>query len=210
MPKLTVKLPQLKLTKKLIIASVAVLFLILAVGGFFYYQEAAHQKQLAEIEANKLENKILKARQYREKNPFDNYYVKVSSHFYNRIQANVNDGKFRSYATAEIVLKVQNGSIQSSIKNVLPLIEHKANTLLGSLPASELKTPAGRSIIAQQLLLFANELLDPELTALYKKQLDPQSSSTDSNENQAGIDLEITVEDLPVQAVLFEAFMINR
>ena len=42
---------------------------------------------------------------YREKNPLDNHYVKLTSNHYNRIQVNVKDGKFRTYVTAEIVFK---------------------------------------------------------------------------------------------------------
>ena len=104
MPKLTPS----KINKKILIVISAVLLLILSVGGFFYYQQLTYEKELAEIEANKLENKIIKARAYREKNPLDNHYVKLTSNHYNRIQVNVNDGKFRTYVTAEIVLKVQN------------------------------------------------------------------------------------------------------
>ena len=204
------KLPSLKLTRKSLIAIGAVLLVLIAVGGFLAYQENAHQKKLAEIEENKLENKIIKARQFREKNPFDNHYVKVSSHFYNRIQVNVKDGKYRSYATAELVLKVQNSSVKSALKDILPLIEHKANTILGSIPADELRTTAGRNKIAQQLLLFSNDLLDPQLTAIYLKQNNAGSTKPNPDETAEDFPLEITVEDLPVQAVLFEAFMINR
>ena len=101
------KLSSTTLRKKIFLAVAGVLFLALAVGGFFYYQQYAYEKELAEIEANKLENKIIKARLYREKNPLDNHYVKLTSNHYNRIQVNVNDGKFRTYVTAEIVLKVR-------------------------------------------------------------------------------------------------------
>ncbi len=204
------KLPSLKLNRKSLIVIGGVLLALIAVGGFLIYQENEHQKKLAEIEENKLENKIIKARQYREKNPFDNHYVKVSSHFYNRIQVNVKDGKYRSYATVELVLKVQNGRVKSAIKDILPLIEHKANTILGSMPADELRTTAGRNNIAQQLLLFANNLLDPQLTGLYLKQNNAESTKSNQDEASENFPLEITVEDLPVQAVLFEAFMINR
>jgi len=204
------KLPSLKLNRKSLIVIGGVLLALIAVGGFLIYQENEHQKKLAEIEENKLENKIIKARQYREKNPFDNHYVKVSSHFYNRIQVNVKDGKYRSYATVELVLKVQNGRVKSAIKDILPLIEHKANTILGSMPADELRTTAGRNNIAQQLLLFANNLLDPQLTELYLKQNNAESTKSNQDEASENFPLEITVEDLPVQAVLFEAFMINR
>ena len=114
MPKLT----PLKINKKILIVISAVFLLILAVGGFFYYQQLAYEKELAEIEANKLENKIIKARVYREKNPLDNYYVKLTSNHYNRIQVNVHDGKFRTYVTAEIVLKVQNMSFYSYFQSV--------------------------------------------------------------------------------------------
>ena len=98
MPKLT----PLKINKKILIVISAVFLLILAVGGFFYYQQLAYEKELAEIEANKLENKIIKARVYREKNPLDNYYVKLTSNHYNRIQVNVHDGKFRTYVTQRL------------------------------------------------------------------------------------------------------------
>ena len=115
MPKLTPS----KINKKILIVISAVLLLILSVGGFFYYQQYAYEKELAEIEANKLENKIIKARVYREKNPLDNHYVKLTSNHYNRIQVNVNEGNFRTYVTAEIVLKVQNSSVASSVKSCL-------------------------------------------------------------------------------------------
>ena len=205
MPKLT----PLKINKKILIVISAVLLLILSVGGFFYYQQLTYEKELAEIEANKLENKIIKARAYREKNPLDNHYVKLTSNHYNRIQVNVNDGKFRTYVTAEIVLKVQNSSVASSVKNLLPLIEHKTNTLLSSVPAQDLRSACGRNAFTQQVLLFANDLLDPELTTLYKNQFNPVTSESD-DDPQIALPFEITTDDLPIQAILFEAFVINR
>ena len=207
MPKLT----PLKINKKILIVISAVLLPILSVGGFFYYQQLTHEQELAEIEANKLENKIIKARVYREKNPLDNHYVKLTSNHYNRIQVNVNDGKFRTYVTAEIVLKVQNSATASNLKNVLPLIEHKANTLLSSIPAKDLRSAFGRNAFTQQVLLFANDLLDPELTTLYKNQFNATPAKTGDNKSETdSLPFEITTEDLPVQAVLFEAFVINR
>ena len=205
------KLSSSTLRKKIFLAVAGVLFLALAVGGFFYYQQHAYEKELAEIEANKLENKIIKARLYREKNPLDNHYVKLTSNHYNRIQVNVHDGKFRTYVTAEIVLKVQNSSTASSVKNLLPLIEHKANTLLSSIPAQDLRSAFGRNAFTQQVLLFANDLLDPELTTLYKNQFNtmPTKARDDKSETDS-LPFEITTEDLPIQAVLFEAFVINR
>ena len=206
MPKLT----PLKINKKILIVISAVLLLILSVGGFFYYQQLTYEKELAEIEANKLENKLIKARVYREKNPLDNHYVKLTTNHYNRIQVNVNDGKFRTYVTAEIVLKVQNSSVASSVKNLLPLIEHKANTLLSSIPAQDLRSAFGRNAFAQQVLLFGNDLLDPELTTLYKNQFNPVKSKSDDDPQIASLLFEITTDDLPIQAILFEAFVINR
>ena len=205
------KLSSSTLRKKILLAVAGILFLALAVGGFFYYQQHAYEKELAEIEANKLENKIIKARLYREKNPLDNHYVKLTSNHYNRIQVNVNDGKFRTFVTAEIVLKVQNSSTASNLKNVLPLIEHKANTLLSSIPAKDLRSAFGRNAFTQQVLLFANDLLDPELTTLYKNQFNATPAKTGDNKSETdSLPFEITTEDLPVQAVLFEAFVINR
>lgn len=205
------KLSSLTLRKKIFLAVAGVFFLALAVGGFFYYQQHAYEKELAEIEANKLENKIIKARLYREKNPLDNHYVKLTSNHYNRIQVNVHDGKFRTYVTAEIVLKVQDSSTASNLKNVLPLIEHKANTLLSSIPAQDLRSAFGRNAFTQQVLLFANDLLDPELTTLYKNQFNTTPSKAGDNKSEKdSLPFEITTEDLPVQAVLFEAFVINR
>jgi flagellar basal body-associated protein FliL len=204
------KLSSTTLRKKIFLAVAGVLFLALAVGGFFYYQQYAYEKELAEIEANKLENKIIKARVYREKNPLDNHYVKLTSNHYNRIQVNVNDGKFRTYVTAEIVLKVQNSSVTSSVKSILPLIEHNANTLLSSIPAQDLRSAFGRNAFTQQVLLFANDLLDPELTTLYKNQFNPAISKSSDDPQIASLPFEITTDDLPIQAILFEAFMINR
>jgi len=207
MPKLT----PLKINKKILIVISAFLLLILSIGGFFYYQQYAYEKELAEIEANKLENKIIKARVYREKNPLDNHYVKLTSNHYNRIQVNVNDGKFRTYVTAEIVLKVQNSATASNLKNVLPVIEHKANTLLSSIPAQDLRSAFGRNAFTQQVLLFANDLLDPELTTLYKNHFNATPAKAGDNKSETdSLPFEITTEDLPVQAVLFEAFVINR
>ncbi|NBX12046.1 MAG: hypothetical protein EBR19_07580 [Chitinophagaceae bacterium] len=204
-------LPQLKLNKTILLGIASVLLLVMSVGGFLYYQQLAHEKELAEIEANKLENKIIKARLYREKNPLDNHYVKLTSNHYNRLQVNVNDGKFRTYVVAEIILKVQNAAIKSSIKDILPLIEHKANTLLASMPAEELRTAVGRNAFAQQLLLFANNLLDPELTNWYVKQFSAEPTQPKDGDNPIdSLPFEITVEDLPVQAVLFDAFMLSR
>jgi flagellar basal body-associated protein FliL len=205
------KLSSSTLRKKIFLAVAGVIFLALAVGGFFYYQQYAYEKELAEIEANKLENKIIKARLYREKNPLDNHYVKLTSNHYNRIQTNVNDGKFRTYVTAEIVLKVQNSATASNLKNVLPLIEHKANTLLSAIPAQDLRSAFGRNAFTQQVLLFANDLLDPELTTLYKNQFNTSPAKAGDNKSETdSLPFEITTEDLPVQAVLFEAFVINR
>jgi hypothetical protein len=60
------------------------------------------------------------------------------------------------------------------------------------------------------LLLFSNDLLDPQLTAIYLKQNNAGSTKPNPDETAEDFPLEITVDDLPVQAVLFEAFMINR
>ena len=123
----------------------------------------------------------------------------------------MNDGKFRTYVTAEIVLKVQDSSTASNLKNVLPLIEHKANTLLSSIPAKDLRSAFGRNAFTQQVLLFANDLLDPELTTLYKNQFNATPAKAGDNKSETdSLPFEITTEDLPVQAVLFEAFVINR
>lgn len=205
------KLLRLQFTKIILIAIAGFFMLGLTVGGVLYYQQTAHEKKLAEIEANKLENVIIRARLYRERNPLDNYYVKLTSEFYNRLQVNVPDGKFRTYLIAEISLKVQNGSIKSSIKDILPLLEHKANTLLSSIPADDLRTAAGRNGFAQQLLLFANNLMDPVITTIYTNQFNVDPAL--AKDQQTPLELlpfEITTEDLPIQAVLFEAFKLSR
>jgi flagellar basal body-associated protein FliL len=204
-------LPQIKLKRTMLLGIASVLLLILSVGGFLYYQQLAQERKLAEIEANKLENKIIKARLYREKNPLDNYYVNLTTNYNNRIRVNVNDGKFRTYVIAEVIIKVQDAATRKSVREILPLIENKANILISAMPADDLRAVTGRNAIAQQLLLFANNLLDPEITNRYIKQFsaDPTQQKDENNQSDS-LPFEITAEDLPVQAVLFDAFMLTR
>jgi hypothetical protein len=82
--------------------------------------------------------------------------------------------------------------------------------LLSSIPAQDLRSAFGRNAFTQQILLFANDLLDPELTTLYKNQFNPVISKASDDTQIASLPFEITMDDLPIQAILFEAFMISR
>lgn len=214
--------PAKKKKTGLIIAIVAVLVLVLGAGGGWWYWQHQQKLKAAEAEAQ-LGNRLKAQLNYRKQNkppifvPLDEMIVNLP-------------GKGgENYLQVKIVLRAGDSSVESKLKEFGPLVRDRVLTVLSSRSKDQLATVEGKQLLAREVALVINSIIEPQLTAIYVLQQEPSTADLRNLERLGAIPKEgsagdrisaaareaaaqfwrVTELDLPVQQVLFNAFVMQ-
>jgi flagellar FliL protein len=191
-------------------------------GGWWWWWSQAKRKQAEEDEA-KLENRLKAQLAYRKENkppvfvPMDELIV------------NLPGRGGESYLQAKIVLRAADGSVEGRLKQFMPLVRDRVITVLSSRPKDQLATVEGKQMLAKEVALVINAIIEPQLTAIYVLQQEPTTADLRNLERLGAMPREtsagervgaaareaaaqfwrVTEMDLPVQQVLFGSFVMQ-
>jgi flagellar FliL protein len=213
--------PKSKMMLFLIIGLIVVL--AGAVGGYFYMQHNAEQKRQQEAEDKRPEN-ILKKQLMERKDNAAPIYIALDE-----MIVNLPGRGGEHYLQTKMVLRTNDGSTEDKIKKFMPVIRDKVITVLSSRQMQELATVEGKTLMAREVALVINSIIAPQLTAIYILQQQPSTADIQNLERIGAVPKEtstgqkisgeaaraaaefwnVTEMDLPVQAVLFNTFVMQ-
>jgi flagellar FliL protein len=194
-----------------------------AVGGYFYMQHNAELKRQQEVEEKRPEN-ILKKQLMERKDNAAPIYIALDE-----MIVNLPGRGGEHYLQTKMVLRTNDGSTEDKIKKFLPVIRDKIITVLSSRQMQELATVEGKTMMAREVALVINSIIAPQLTAIYILQQQPSTADIQNLERIGAVPKEtssgqkitgeaaraaaefwnVTEMDLPVQAVLFNTFVMQ-
>jgi len=194
-----------------------------AVGGYFYMQHNAELKRQQEAEDKRPEN-ILKKQLMERKDNAAPIYIALDE-----MIVNLPGRGGEHYLQTKMVLRTNDGSTEDKIKKFMPVIRDKVITVLSSRQMQELATVEGKTMMAREVALVINSIIAPQLTAIYILQQQPSTADIQNLERIGAVPKEtssgqkitgeaaraaaefwnVTEMDLPVQAVLFNTFVMQ-
>ncbi len=211
-------------SKKMLFLIIGLLVVLAgAVGGYFYMQHNAELKRQQETEDKRPEN-ILKKQLMERKDNAAPIYIALDE-----MIVNLPGRGGEHYLQTKMVLRTNDGSTEDKIKKFLPVIRDKIITVLSSRQMQELATVEGKTMMAREVALVINSIIAPQLTAIYILQQQPSTADIQNLERIGAVPKEtssgqkitgeaaraaaefwnVTEMDLPVQAVLFNTFVMQ-
>jgi flagellar protein FliL len=211
-------------SKKMLFLIIGLLVVVAgAVGGYFYMQHNAELKRQQEAEEKRPEN-ILKKQLMERKDNAAPIYIALDE-----MIVNLPGRGGEHYLQTKMVLRTNDGSTEDKIKKFLPVIRDKIITVLSSRQMQELATVEGKTMMAREVALVINSIIAPQLTAIYILQQQPSTADIQNLERIGAVPKEtssgqkitgeaaraaaefwnVTEMDLPVQAVLFNTFVMQ-
>jgi len=193
------------------------------VGGYFYMQHNAELKRQQEAEDKRPENILKKQLMERKENAAPIYIA------LDEMIVNLPGRGGEHYLQTKMVLRTNDGSTEDKIKTFMPVIRDKIITVLSSRQMQELATVEGKTMMAREVALVINSIIAPQLTAIYILQQQPATADIQNLERIGAVPKEtssgqkitgeaaraaaefwnVTEMDLPVQAVLFNTFVMQ-
>jgi flagellar FliL protein len=211
--------------KKMIIMAVAGVVVLGAAGiGYNMWSHAqAEKKKHQEEEDAKPENMLKKQLEQRKKNEPPKF-VKMDE-----LTVNLPGRGGEHYLQVAPVLQTMDAATEKKVEAFMPLIRDKVLMVLSARQMAELATVEGKAMMAKELALVINSIIEPQLTAIFilqQKQgtadvqtlervgVMPKESSAGDKLSAPAVDAasqfwKITEMDLPVQAVLFDKFVMQ-
>jgi flagellar FliL protein len=194
-----------------------------AVGGYLYMQHNAELKRQQEAEDKRPENILKKQLMERKENAAPIYIA------LDEMIVNLPGRGGEHYLQTKMVLRTNDGSTEDKIKKFMPVIRDKVITVLSSRQMQELATVEGKTMMAREVALVINSIIAPQLTAIYILQQQPSTADIQNLERIGAVPKEtssgqkitgeaaraaaefwnVTEMDLPVQAVLFNTFVMQ-
>lgn len=176
-----------KKSKLLIIIIAAVLVLVLGGGGAaFFLMKKSHTDEEAE-EGDEPPAKTAKAKKKKKDDKATPPVFTKLDPFVVKLQTEQQE----AYVQAVPELKLLEAPIADQVKNFMPEIRHKVLLILASKKASELGTPQGMQVLANQIRESINATLNGTAP-------DPAAEKQDHAE-----------ADAPVQAVFFSSLIVQ-
>jgi flagellar protein FliL len=210
--------------KRIIPIAIALAALIAAVVGYFIWSSNAEQdrQRQAELEASP-EYQLRKQLEFRKENKPPRF-IKMEE-----FTVNLPGRGGEHYLQANMVLRTADESTTRRVQEFLPIIRDKVIQVLSSRPMEQLATVEGKNMLAKEVALVINSIIEPQLTAIFILQqrystedlrtlerigVMPQQSTAGQKLTQAAVEAAaqywtVTEMDLPVQAVLFDKFVMQ-
>ncbi|MFN3883367.1 MAG: flagellar basal body-associated protein FliL [Rhodocyclaceae bacterium] len=177
-----------KKSKLLLIILIAVLVLVLGGGGaaFFLLKKKIADEEAADEGDEEVPVKTVKAKKKKKDDHGTPPAFAKLDPFVVKLQAEQQE----AYVQAVPELKLVDAHVADQIKNFMPEIRHKVLLILAGKKASELSTPEGMQILANQIRESINATLEGGKP-------DPAKEKLDTN------------EDGPVIAVFFSSLIVQ-
>jgi flagellar protein FliL len=210
--------------KRIIQIAIALAALIALLVGYFIWSSSSEQEKLrqAEMEASP-EYQLRKQLEFRKENKPPRF-IKMEE-----FTVNLPGRGGEHYLQASMVLRTGDQATDRRVQEFLPIIRDKVIQVLSSRPMDQLATVEGKTILAKEVALVINSIIEPQLTAIYILQqrystedlrnlerigVMPQQSTAGQKLTQAAVEAAaqywtVTEMDLPVQAVLFDKFVMQ-
>ena len=201
----------------------AVAFVVLA-GAGYYFGVALPAKKYAEEESEKSVEKRLMKQLERKKDNKPPVFIAMDEFLVNL------PGKGgEHYLSTKLVLRTADGATEKRITEFLPLVRDRILAVLSARTVAELATVEGKEGMAKDIALVINAIIEPQLTAIFILQQEPSTADLRNLERLGAIPREtagggsysavakeaaaqfwkVTEMDLPVQAVLFNALVMQ-
>lgn len=210
--------------KRIIPIAIALALLIAAIAGYFVWSSNSDQdrQRQAQIEASP-EYQLRKQLEFRKENKPPRF-IKMEE-----FTVNLPGRGGEHYLQANMVLRTADESTTRRVQEFLPIIRDKVIQVLSSRPMEQLATVEGKNMLAKEVALVINSIIEPQLTAIFILQqrystedlrtlerigVMPQQSTAGQKLTQAAVEAAaqywtVTEMDLPVQAVLFDKFVMQ-
>jgi flagellar FliL protein len=197
----------------------AVAFVVLA-GAGYYFGVALPAKKHAEEESEKSVEKRLMKQLERKKDNKPPVFIAMDEFLVNL------PGKGgEHYLSTKLVLRTADGATEKRITEFLPLVRDRILAVLSARTVAELATVEGKEGMAKDI----DAIIEPQLTAIFILQQEPSTADLRNLERLGAIPREtagggsysavakeaaaqfwkVTEMDLPVQAVLFNALVMQ-
>lgn len=210
--------------KRLIILGVILLLVFGGIAGYMVWAAAKQEakRKQAELEATP-EYQLRKQLEFRKENKPPRF-VKMEE-----FTVNLPGRGGEHYLQTNIVLRTGDPETENRIRSFLPVIRDKVILVLSSRPMDQLATVEGKNILAREIAMVINAIIEPQLTAIYilQQRLEsadirnlerigaiPKQATAGEKLSQAAIEAaaqywKVTEMDLPVQAVLFDKLVMQ-
>jgi len=210
-----------KSRKPLIIGAIAAALVLGGGGGFWKWQQA--RKQAEEEAERSVEARLKKQLETRKQNKAP-VFIQLDEFL-----VNLPGAGGEHYLQAKLVLRTADATTESRIKEFLPMVRDRVIAVLSSRSIGELATIEGKDAMARDVALVINAIIEPQLTAIYILQQEPQTADLRNLERLGAIPRQtagggsysavareaaaqfwkVTEMDLPVQAVLFNSLVMQ-
>lgn len=210
-----------KSKKPLLIGGAAVLVLAAAGVGFTMWSSA---KKHAEEEAeNSVEKRLMKQLEHKKENKPPVFIT------LDEFLVNLPGKGGEHYLQTKLVLRTADVMTEKRITEFLPLVRDRVLAVLSARTVAELASVEGKAAMAKDIALVINAIIEPQLTAIFILQQEPSTVDLHNLERLGAIPKEtagggsysavakeaaaqfwkVTEMDLPVQAVLFNALVMQ-
>lgn len=201
----------------------AVAVLVLAGAGWYFGMHLPAQKRAEEESEKSVEKRLMKQLE-RKKDNKPPVFITMDEFLVNL------PGKGgEHYLQTKIVLRTADNSTEKRITDFLPLVRDRVLAVLSARTVAELATVEGKDAMSKDIALVINAIIEPQLTAIFILQQEPSTADLRNLERLGAIPREtaggssysavakeaaaqfwkVTAMDLPVQAVLFSALVMQ-
>jgi len=208
---------------KLPLIAGAVAVLVLAGAGWYFGIHLPAKKHAEEESEQSVEKRLMKQLE-RKKDNKPPVFITMDEFLVNL------PGKGgEHYLQTKLVLRTADTTTEKRITDFLPLVRDRVLAVLSSRTVDEMATVEGKSRMSKDIALVINAIIEPQLTAIFILQQEPSTADLRNLERLGAIPREtsgggsysavakeaaaqfwkVTEMDLPVQAVLFNALVMQ-
>lgn len=197
--------------------------LVLAGAGWYFGMHLPAQRLAAEESDKSVEKRLMKQLESKKVNKPPVFIAM------DEFLVNLPGKGGEHYLQTKIVLRTADSATEKRIIDFLPLVRDRVLTVLSARSVSELATIEGKDAMAKDIALVINAIIEPQLTAIFILQQEPSTADLRNLERLGAIPREsssgnaysavakeaaaqfwkVTAMDLPVQAVLFGALVMQ-
>ena len=208
---------------KLPLIAGAVAVLVLAGAGWYFGMHLPAKKHAEEESEHSVEKRLMKQLE-RKKDNTPPVFITMDEFLVNL------PGKGgEHYLQTKLVLRTADATTEKRITDFLPLVRDRILAVLSSRTVDEMATVEGKDRMSKDIALVINAIIEPQLTAIFILQQEPSTADLRNLERLGAIPREtsgggsysavakeaaaqfwkVTEMDLPVQAVLFNALVMQ-
>ena len=222
-PEGTGSAPAGKSKKPLVLGLAGAVLLVLLAGGYTMWSSDQKKKQAEQSTPEAVEKRLMKQLEDKKTNKPPVFITSLDEFL-----VNLPGAGGEHYLQTKLVLQVGDAATEKRVSEFLPLVRDRVLSVLSSRSVSELSTVEGKAAMAKDLALVINAIIEPQLTAIFVLQQDPSTTDLRNLERLGAIPRQgngdsyssvakeaaaqfwrVTAMDLPVQAVLFSALVMQ-